>query len=47
MLEQAITNLVDGKSDFEEISIRLEFEIPDDLAQEFNKELKQIEPHLR
>jgi hypothetical protein len=46
-LEQAIANLSAGKSDFEQISIHLKFEIPDDLTREFNKELKRIKPHLR
>jgi hypothetical protein len=45
-LEHAISNLVNGKSDYEEISIRLGFEVPDDITQEYKKELKRIRSHL-
>ncbi|MEU8210544.1 hypothetical protein AB0B85_15240 [Micromonospora sp. NPDC049044] len=46
-LERAIANLVDGNSNYEEISIRVTFEIPDDVARQFSRELKRVKPHFR
>jgi hypothetical protein len=45
-LEAAIANLADGKSEFEQITIRIVFNIDDKVVREFNRELRRVKRHL-
>jgi hypothetical protein len=46
-LEQAIARLADGRSEFEEITIRITYEIDDNLIREYQRELRRVKRHFR